>query len=116
MAMSETPTNSLSLRLPVGVRATLSGFMAFYERGRETATAHCANGPRAVTPEQLLLSQSRRDGSRESGAGRIDLATVLAARAIAPAPRAVGFASFGRSRVLRWVTWAEQQIPPLRSG
>src|SRR5882757_8758136 len=29
--MSETPTSSLSLRLPVGVRAIFSGFMAFYE-------------------------------------------------------------------------------------
>ena len=57
MAISDTPTNSLSLRLPVGVRATLSGFIDFNE-GRETATAHFANGPGADTPEQLPLSQS----------------------------------------------------------
>jgi hypothetical protein len=39
--MSDTPTSSLSLRLPVGVSATLSGFIDFNE-GRGTATAHFA--------------------------------------------------------------------------
>ena len=74
MAISETPTSSLSLRLPVGVSATLSGFMDINE-GHETAPAHCANGPGADTPEQLPLSQSTEGGIEGKRVMGIEVAT-----------------------------------------
>ena len=65
MAISETPTSSLSLRLPVGVSATLSGFMDINE-GHETAPAHSANGPETDTPEHSHCRKARKGESRES--------------------------------------------------
>ena len=84
MAKSVTPTSSLSLRLPVGVSAILSGFMAIC-RGRETATAHCANGPRADTPELATIVAKREAEDRGKAGVGIELATDWPSGAPAPA-------------------------------
>ena len=63
MAMSDTPTSSLSLRLPVGVRATLSGFIVRSAKQRPPILRWNV-GP--TRQSYRLLSQSTRTRSRES--------------------------------------------------
>ena len=88
MAISETPTSSLSLRLPVGVRATLSGFMAFNE-GRETTPAHCAEWTESRHARATLIVAKHESRNRAKAAPGIEVATDWPSRAPAPVARVV---------------------------
>ena len=93
--MSETPTSSLSLRLPVGVSAILSGFMVSEgDAERPAPIVPMDHGPTRQSYSIVAKREMWMDRKPEGNRAR----QVLAARAGAPVARALGFASFGRSR------------------